>query len=130
MEGFLAKILFFFKLILHRATVVLLESKDLHFNCYNCFKSGLQLLKKMLDPSLIQSISNLKRKLRLKETLAFACGHLLSWQNVVAHHQCSRKEGLLLQCLSPYSSMAEPNVLTAPWQGDSTFTVTLLECSE
>ena len=50
-------------------------------------------LKKMLDPPLIQSISNLKR---LKEALGFACGPLLSWQNLVAHHQWSRKEGLLL----------------------------------
>ena len=49
----------------------------------------------MLDPPLIQSISNLKRKLRLKEALGFACGHLLSWQNLAAHHQWSRKEGLV-----------------------------------
>lgn len=34
---------------------------------------------------MIQSISNLKGKLMLKETLGFACGHLLSWgENLVA----------------------------------------------
>ena len=46
-------ILFLFKLILHRGTVVLLESMDLHFNCYNWAStySGLQLLKKNAWPT-------------------------------------------------------------------------------
>lgn len=33
---------------------------------------------------MIQSISNLKGKLMLKEALGFACGHLVSWENLVA----------------------------------------------
>lgn len=93
----------------------------------------IDCLKKCLN-TLSQYTSNLKGKVRLKEALGFAWSHLFSWHNLAAHHQWGGVGRIpivdLSQCLFPRPSMAEANLPTAPLQGRSSVTASLLECSD